>query len=346
MSSPSHTGASASQNPLLFKRTAGISTLPDSQSPLFIPSPLYKPLRYPWAYESWLQQQQLHWLAEEVPMNDDIRDWNHVLTDEERHFLTQIFRFFTQMDVGVGNAYLDFFVPIFGPHEIRMMLVAFAHMETTHQQAYSYLLDSLGMPETEYEAFFQYREMREKWDYMGEFSNHNLLDVTKSLAFFSAFTEGLQLFASFAMLMNFPRFNKMKGMGQIVSWSIRDETLHMQSMIRLFRLIIAEHPWIWTPDLQESIVEVCRHVVEQEDAFIELAFQLGGIENLSPGLIQDYTRYIANRRLKQLGLPMLYDVHENPLPWMDVQDELTNFFENRVTEYTKSATSGDWVHVF
>jgi hypothetical protein len=188
----------------------------------------YKPFEYPWAFEYWKRQQQIHWMPEEVPLGEDCRDWAQKLTDHERNLLTQIFRFFTQADVEVQDCYHEKYGRIFKPTEVKMMLAAFSNMETVHIAAYSHLLDTIGMPESEYGMFLQYKEMKDKHDYLATFGVDTDEDIAKTLAMFGGFTEGLQLFASFAMLMNFPRFNKMKGMGQIVSWSVRDESLHCE----------------------------------------------------------------------------------------------------------------------
>src|ERR1700745_2641408 len=201
-------------------------------------SKVYKPFEYPWAYDFWKRQQQIHWMPEEVPLGEDCRDCAQKLTEHERNLLTQIFRFFTQADVEVQDCYHDKYGRVFKPTEIKMMLTAFSNMETVHIAAYSHLLDTIGMPETEYSAFLQYKEMKDKYDYMQGFNVESRENIAMTLAVFGAFTEGLQLFASFAILMNFPRFNKMKGMGQIVSWSVRDESLHTQSIIKLFRAFI------------------------------------------------------------------------------------------------------------
>src|SRR5581483_2321315 len=220
--------------------------------------PIYKPFAYPWAYEAWLTQQRIHWLPEEVPLADDVKDWRNKLSESERHLLTQIFRFFTQADVEVNNCYMRHYSRVFKPTEVQMMLAAF--------------------PEMEYSAFLTVKEMKDKYDYMQGFNVASKADIAKTLAVFGGFTEGLQLFASFAMLMNFPRFNKMKGMGQIVSWSVRDETLHCNSIVRLFRTFVSENPEIWTEALQREIYVACSTIVDHEDAFIDLAFELGGIE--------------------------------------------------------------------
>ncbi len=316
---------------------------------LLTENPVYKPFRYPWAYEAWLVQQRVHWLPEEVPLADDVKDWHKNLTESERHIVTQIFRFFTQSDVEVNNCYMKHYSQVFKPTEVLMMLSAFSNIETIHIAAYSHLLDTIGMPETEYSAFLSYKEMKDKYDYMQGFTVSNKHEIAKTLAAFGAFTEGLQLFASFAILLNFPRFNKLKGMGQIVTWSVRDETLHCLSIIRLFHTFISENPEIWTDQLRSEITEVCSTIVHHEDAFIDLAFELGPVEGLDAATVKMYIRFIADRRLQQLGLAPLYNVERNPLPWLDDMlnaIEHTNFFENRATEYSRASTTGTWEEAF
>lgn len=310
---------------------------------------IYKPFKYPWAYEAWSTQQRIHWIPEEVSLHEDIRDWRQKLSDQERNLLTQIFRFFTQSDVEVQNCYMEEYGRIFKPTEVKMMLSAFSNMETIHIAAYSYLLDTIGIPEAEYQAFLKYKEMKDKFDHLQEFKMDSKVGIAKTMAVFGAFTEGLQLFASFAILLNFPRFNKMKGMGQIVAWSARDETLHTLSIIQLFRTFLKENPEVDTSELRTAITEECRRSVELEDAFIDLAYEAGDIEGLGAEEVKQYIRYIADRRLNQLGYAPIYDAVKNPLPWMDEMlngVEHTNFFENRVTEYSKGTTKGTWEDVF
>ena len=312
-------------------------------------SPVYKPFRYPWAYEAWMTQQRVHWLPEEVPLADDVKDWHRTLSAGEQNLVTQIFRFFTQSDVEVNNCYMKHYSQVFKPTEVLMMLSAFSNIETIHIAAYSHLLDTIGMPEVEYSAFLKYKEMKDKYDYMQGFSVANKREIAKTLAAFGAFTEGLQLFASFAILLNFPRFNKLKGMGQIVSWSVRDETLHCLSIIRLFRVFIQENPEIWTDDLRAEITGICATIVAHEDSFIDLAFEMGAVEGLNAEQVKTYIRFIADRRLTQLGLDPLYFVERNPLPWVDDMlnaVEHANFFENRATEYSRASTLGTWEEAF
>ena len=322
---------------------------PEKRMDLLTENPVYKPFRYPWAYEAWLTQQRVHWLPEEIPLADDVKDWHKTLTGAEQNLLTQIFRFFTQADVEVNNCYMKHYSQVFKPTEVLMMLSAFSNIETIHIAAYSHLLDTIGMPELEYSAFLKYKEMKDKFDYMQGFSVASKHEIAKTLAAFGAFTEGLQLFASFAILLNFPRFNKMKGMGQVVSWSVRDETLHCLSVIRLFRTFVQENPEIWTERLRSELQEVCGTIVHHEDAFIDLAFEQGPIEGLTAAEVKRYIRYIADRRLVQLGLETMFDVEENPLPWLDDMlnaVEHANFFENRATEYSRASTQGSWEEVW
>jgi ribonucleoside-diphosphate reductase beta chain len=311
--------------------------------------PIYKPFNYPWAYDAWQRQQVIHWLPEEVPLADDVKDWKQTLSDDERNLLTQIFRFFTQADIEVNNCYMRHYSRVFQPTEVQMMLAAFSNMETIHIAAYSHLLDTIGMPETEYQAFMKYKEMKDKYDYMQQFGVDTKEDIATTLAVFGGFTEGLQLFASFAILLNFQRFGKMKGMGQIVTWSVRDETLHTNSIIKLFKTFVHENPEVWTPALKERLTEACKTIVEHEDAFIDLAFGMGEIQGLTSRGVKQYIRFIGDRRLQQLGLDPIFHVERNPLPWLDEilnGSEHTNFFENRVTEYTKASTAGTWEEAF
>jgi len=308
------------------------------------PSIGYKPFRYPWAYEFWRRQQQVHWIPEEVPLGEDVKDWASKLSDAERNLLTQIFRFFTQADVEVNDNYMERYSRVFKPTEIKMMLASFSNIETVHIAAYALLLETIGMPETEFQAFMEYSALRDKHDYMGKFGVETDADMLRTVAMFGAFTEGLQLFASFAMLMNFPRFNKMKGMGQIVTWSVRDESLHCEGMIKLFHAY-AKETGALTDEVKADIVECCRTVVGIEDRFIDLAFEMGPVQGMTAEDIKQYIRYIADWRLGQLGLPKIYGVTEHPIPWLTAilnGVEHANFFEARATEYSKGATKGDW----
>ena len=304
----------------------------------------YKPFDHPWMFDYYSQQNQMHWFPEDVPLHNDVKDWQ-TMTDEEKNLLTQIFRLFTQSDVDVGAGYVDRYMRIFKKPEARMMMSSFANMESIHQHAYSLLLDTVGMPEVEYKAFAEYEAMADKHEYINavRVTKGDKQSIAKALAIYSAFTEGLQLFSSFIILLNFPRFGKMKGMGQIITYSIRDESMHVEAMTKLFREFIQENIDLWTDDFKAEIYQACREMVDLEDRFLDLVFEQGDIPGLTKKEMQQYIRYIADRRLLQLGLKTNYNVKENPLNWLDdvLGVEHQNFFEGRATTYMKAGLRGD-----
>lgn len=315
-----------------------------STAPIFQTRDVYRPFQYPQFFTYFQKQNQAHWLPTEVPMESDISDYRFSLTDQERHLITQILRFFTQGDLEVNNNYNQHLIPAFPKPEIKMMLSAFAAMESIHVWAYSYLNDSLGLPESEYSAFLEIESMKKKYEYIHDFNVSNLEDLALNLAIFGAFLEGVSLFASFAILLNFPRLGKMRGVGQIVTWSARDESLHSEGVCHLFRTIISENRDIWTPAFQEKLYQACEEMVQLEDAFIDTCFSMGPVPGLTPEEVKQYIRFIADKRLEQLGLQKRYNV-SNSLLWVDSllnAKEHANFFENRATEYAKGAVVSDW----
>ena len=304
----------------------------------------YKPFDHPWMFDYYVQQNQMHWFPEDVPLHTDVKDWQE-LNESEKNLLTQIFRLFTQSDVDVSTGYVDRYMRIFKKPEARMMMGAFNNMESIHQHAYSLLLDTVGMPEIEYKAFSEYSVMLDKHEYINNIkvSPKDKKSIAKALAVYSGFTEGLQLFSSFIILLNFPRFGRMKGMGQIITYSIRDESLHVEAMTKLFRDYIQENIELWTDDLKKEIYQACRDMVDLEDRFLNLVFEMGNIEGLTQAEMKQYIRYIADRRLLQLGLKPNYNVKDNPLTWLDdvLGVEHQNFFEGRSTAYMKAGLRGN-----
>jgi len=304
----------------------------------------YKPFDHPWMFDYYSQQNQMHWFPEDVPLHNDVKDWQD-LDESEKNLLTQIFRLFTQSDVDVGSGYVDRYMKIFKKPEARMMMGAFHNMESIHQHAYSLLLDTVGMPELEYKAFAEYEAMADKHEYIDSVrvTKGDKQSIAKALAIYSAFTEGLQLFSSFIILLNFPRFGKMKGMGQIITYSIRDESMHVEAMTKLFREFIQENIELWTDDFKAEIYQACREMVNLEDRFLDLVFEQGDIRGLTKKEMQQYIRYIADRRLLQLGLKPNYNVKDNPLDWLDdvLGVEHQNFFEGRATTYMKAGLRGN-----
>ena len=302
---------------------------------------IFKPFKFPWAYDAWLQHEQSHWLHTEVPMSEDVKDYKK-LNKDEQEFLTKILRFFVQGDLDIGGGYHDHYIPLFRQPEVRMMMSGFAAREALHVAAYAHLIETLGLPESTYNEFLQYKEMVEKHDYLQRLSN---APVAEKIAVISAFGEGMQLFSSFVMLLNFARNGKLKGLGQIIAWSIVDETQHAEGMIKVYREYVKHHQDETTP---EQIKEIAKEMVAIEDQFIDLAFGMVEVEKLTKEEVKEYIRYIADRRLISMGMKGIYKIKKNPLPWVDgmLGTSHTNFFEQRVTDYSKGATTGTWDDVW
>lgn len=312
----------------------------------------YKPFSYPWAFEAFQASEQMHWLWTEVPMLEDVKDWQNRLSKDEQNFLTKIFRFFTQGDIDVSGAYVKNYLPHFNAPEVRMMLSSFAAREAVHVAAYSHLIETLGMPDTIYNEFLEYEQTKEKHDFFKRLQEDedSTNQIAVNIAAFSAFTEGMQLFSSFVMLLNFARFGKMRGMGQIIAWSIADETLHTESMIKLFRAYINENMELWNDITKARIYKTAEIMVDLEDKFIDLAFDNNklSLEGLTPNEVKRYIRYICDRRLISLGLKGIFKVTKNPLVWVDGMLGVThtNFFENKSVDYAKGALTGSWEEVW
>ena len=304
----------------------------------------YKPFKYPWAVEYAVQHELIHWGEHEAKLQDDVSQWKNKLSTQEISHITQILRLFTQSDVAVGTNYLEHYIPKFKNNEIRAMLTSFANREFIHQRSYALLNDTLGLPEDEFATFLEYEQMKDKLEFMTNIDTNSHAGLAKAVAR-SAINEGMSLFSAFVMLINYSRFGKMRGMSEIVQWSIRDESLHAEGMTKLFREFCKEHPRIVNDDFKQDIYGMVREAVSLEDKVIDLAYSKGAVEGLTAQEVKDYIRYIADRRLIQLGLKGNYGVSENPLPWLEPLIATTshdNFFETVVTEYNSDGLSGDW----
>ena len=309
-------------------------------------STVYKPFRHPWAVEYAEQHEDLHWTEKELNLNDDVTQWKDgTLSETEKAHITAILRLFTQSDVVVAGNYSNYYIPKFLNNEVRMMLLSFAAREGIHARAYALLNDTLGLHEKEYSTFLEYKELSKKVDFMKEADVHSLHGTALSLAL-TVFNEGVSLFSAFVMLLNYQRMGKMKGMNTVVEWSIRDETLHTEGMSRLFREFCNEHGRIVNDDFKKEVYRMARQVVKLEDKVIDLAYQAGDIEGLDKGEVKTYIRYLADRRLIQLGLKGNFKVKENPLPWVEELtsgDSMSNFFEKTVTDYSTVGMTGEIV---
>ena len=314
------------------------------------PRYVFQPFEYPEAYDYWLRQQQAHWLHTEVAMASDIHDWNVNLTDSERNVIGNILKSFAQTEVIVNDYWSTRVAHWFPKPEIAMMSSAFGNMETVHAKAYAYLNESLGLDN--FQAFLDEPTAKDKLDSLSFSYGNQRVGIATSLAVFSAFTEGVQLFSSFAVLMNFGRFNKLKGVGQIVAFSIKDESLHSEAGCWLFRQFIKEFPAVLTPRLRETVLEAARLSIKLEDDFIDKAFELGPIEGLNPKDLKQYIRYRTNTKLGDLGFASNWrNINQESLEAMEWFDFLStglehqDFFSGRVTGYSRGVvdfSTIDW----
>jgi ribonucleoside-diphosphate reductase beta chain len=296
--------------------------------------------------------EKMHWLATEVPLHEDVNDWNNKLSGSEKNFLSFVFRLFTQGDLDVADGYIKEYLPVFHHPEIRMMLLSFAGREATHIRAYSHLTETLGMADSFYSEFLDFPVMKEKHEYFEQMLSvkKNKANLPMKIAGISAFVEGMFLFSSFVMLLTFPRSGRMKGMGQIVTWSVLDESIHVEGLVYLFRTILNEHPEWWNNESKQEIYATAEKMLKLEDDFIDLVY---GDEQEIRGLDKDqlkrYIRYIIDRRLISMGMRGINGVKKNPLPWVDEMinsQNHENFFENRATSYAKGAVTGSWGDVW
>jgi ribonucleoside-diphosphate reductase beta chain len=309
------------------------------------PRNFYKPFEYQTAFDFYKDQHRAHWLADEVPLASDLNDWKLKLNDSERNLIGNILKSFAQTEVHV-NDYWSTKVSLWFPKpEVQAMARVFADFESIHAEAYARLNEELGLDN--FQAFLEDEEAKAKIDRLVETPGETLHEKALSLAIFSAFTEGVNLFSSFAILMSFQLRNLMKGTGQIVEWSVRDESLHSKAGCWLFRTLISENSELDNSEMMKGIYEACETSVNLEFNFIDKAFEMGDIEGLSKEQLKNFIKARANEKLNELGYSPLYnDVEPNMLREMEWFNHLTSgkthqdFFANRVTDYSKS--TADW----
>lgn len=300
----------------------------------------FAPFQYQKAYDYWELQQKSHWLHNEISMASDINDWKLILTPTEKQVVSQILLSFTQSEVFIQDYWAGKVLRWFKVPEVQMLAATFASFESIHAVSYAYLNQSLGLED--FSAFLHEPTAKAKIDRLINMKGKSKRDIALSLAVFSAFNEGVNLFSSFAILLNFSRFNKLKGVGQIIAFSIKDESLHSDAGCWLFRTLVEENPELLTEDLKEEILEAARVTVKLEDDFIDKAFELGEVEGLSSGDLKQFIRFRTNTKLNDLGLKKLWK-NINPdsmknMEWFDILSAGVNhsdFFASRVSDYSK-----------
>jgi ribonucleoside-diphosphate reductase beta chain len=306
--------------------------------------PHYKPFEYQTAFEFYKDQHRAHWLADEVPLSSDLNDWKLKLSESEKNLIGNILKSFAQTETYVNDYWATKVAVWFPKHEIKAMACAFADFESIHAEAYARLNEELGLDD--FEAFMEDEEAKAKIDRLVELPGDTLREKALSLAIFSAFTEGVNLFSSFAILMSFQLRNLMKGTGQIVEWSVRDESLHSKAGCWLFRTMMEEMPEL-NEGMESQIYDACDISVKLEFDFIDKAFEMGEIEGLNKNQLKNFIKERANQKLIELGYNPLYnDIDPNLLKSMEWFGHLTSgkthqdFFAGRVTDYSKS--TADW----
>ena len=314
-----------------------------TMSDLLKESKTYKPFRYPWAMQIAEEHEKMHWGTWEAKLQEDVKQWkSNSLTPDAKKFITQILRIFTQSDVAVADNYIDQFLPIFKNNEIRNMLLSFANREGTHQRAYALLNDTLGLDESEYAYFLNHKPMLDKIHNMQSINPSNPVKTAYSLAQ-AVCNEGMSLFSAFVMLLHFQQHGKMKGMCEVVEWSIKDESLHVKAMTQLYQTYVQE---MMIKVEQEEIQHLFTQAVDLEDQLIDMIFgEAQVVESLVKIEVKMFIRYLADRRLMQLDCLPIYHIDKNPLPWLDwIVNGVSfkNFFEGVVTDYSASGMTGVW----
>lgn len=309
------------------------------------PRNYYKPFEYQEAFEFFKQQHRAHWISDEVPLASDLNDWKSKLTKSEKNLIGNILKSFAQTEVHV-NDYWSTKVSLWFPKpEIQAMARAFADFESIHAEAYARLNEELGLDD--FKAFLEDEVSKAKIDRLVETPGETLEDRAVSLAIFSAFTEGVNLFSSFAVLMSFQLRNLMKGTAQVVEWSVRDESLHSKAGCWLFRTLLEEQLELNSDKIREKVIEACETSVQLEFDFIDKAFEMGDIEGLNIEQLKNFIKARANEKMIELGYKPIYnDIDPNLLKQMEWFGHLTSgkshtdFFSSRVTNYSKSVA--DW----
>ena len=317
---------------------------------------VYKPFEYPKASEYWLKQHQSHWLHTEVPMMSDINDWKQNLSETEKNIIGSILKGFAQTETVVNDYWTGLVTHWFRKPEIIAMATTFGAMETIHAEAYSLLNEELGLDD--FSEFLEdettLAKIESLMDIRDSFgTERNWHEIAKSLAIFSAFTEGVNLFSSFAVLLSFKMRNKLKGVGQIVEWSIRDESMHSEAGCWLFRTLLEENPHLKTKELEAAINEAALLSLQLELDFIDKVYEMGDLEGCSKYDLQNFIKNRVNAKLGDLGyLPIIQDVDLTSMDRMKWFDALsagkqhTDFFANRVTNYSKGHHNWDTSNIF
>ena len=313
----------------------------------------YKPFEYPEYYnDGWLKQAQAFWLHTEIPMSGDVKDWNEKLTSAEKNLVGNILLGFAQTECAVSDYWTQKVVNWFPKHEIQQMAMMFGSQETIHAVAYSYLNETLGLED--FEAFLHEPATAERFENLVAYDGTDPVGIGKSLAIFSAFAEGVSLYSAFAVLYSFQLRNLLKGIGQQMKWSVRDESLHSKMGCQLFRHMCKENSNL-LEDCRDDVITAAKTMLESEEKYIDKMFELGDIENLRAYDLKQFIRKRLNEKLQELGyfdLGEYFAFDENASENLDWFYHLTggvthtDFFAVRPTDYSKANEGEDFEDIW
>ena len=313
----------------------------------------YKPFEYPEYYtEGWLKQAQAFWLHTEIPMSGDVKDWNEKLTDSEKNLVGNILLGFAQTECAVSDYWTQKVVGWFPKHEIQQMAMMFGSQETIHAVAYSYLNETLGLEN--FEAFLQDEATMERFDNLVSYEGTDKIGIAKSLAIFSAFAEGVSLYSAFAVLYSFQLRNLLKGIGQQMKWSVRDESLHSKMGCQLFRHVCQEDPKL-LEDCKKDVIDAAEAMLKAEEKYIDKMFEQGDIENLKANDLKQFIRKRLNEKINELGYTNIREYFEydekgaSRLDWfyhLTGGHTHTDFFAVRPTDYSKANEGEDFEDIW
>ncbi|PLC05344.1 ribonucleotide-diphosphate reductase subunit beta [Variovorax sp. RO1] len=308
------------------------------------------PFKYKWAWEKYLATCANHWMPQEVNMTRDIALWKdpNGLTDDERRIIKRNLGFFVTADsLAANNIVLGTYRHITAP-ECRQFLLRQAFEEAIHTHAYQYIVESLGLDESEiFNAYNEVASIREKDQFLIPFidaisdphfktgTHETDQTLLKSLIVFACLMEGLFFYVGFTQILALGRQNKMTGAAEQYQYILRDESMHCNFGIDLINQLKLENPGLWTTEFKAEIKDLFMKAVELEYKYAEDTMPRG-VLGMNASMFKGYLRYIANRRAQQIGLETLFPNEENPFPWMSEMIDLKkerNFFETRVIEY-------------
>jgi ribonucleoside-diphosphate reductase beta chain len=313
----------------------------------------YKPFEYSVYYtEGWLKQAQAFWLHTEISMQGDIKDWNEKLAEKEKHLVGNILLGFAQTECAVSDYWTQKVVSWFPKHEIQQMAMIFGSQETIHAVAYSYLNETLGLED--FEAFLHEPATADRFENLVSYDGNSPVGIGRSLAVFSAFAEGVSLYSAFAVLYSFQLRNLLKGIGQQMKWSVRDESLHSKMGCQLFRHMCEENNQL-KHLCKNDIIEAAETMVKLETKYIDKMFEMGDIDGIRSNDLKHFIKKRTNEKMVELGYSELanhfaYDKSAaSNLDWfyhLTGGVTHTDFFAIRPTDYSKAGEGEDFEDIW